>query len=192
MAELSAIQAADYLIQKAIEDDSGDLLTNLKLQKMLYYAQGCFLAIYGEPLFNDTVEAWDLGPVCPAVYHSFKVCGRQPIEETFSDEVAIDRRFAEFLDIINEKFGGFSASRLVAMTHDEEPWRKSYASGLNNEIDKDKIKEFFKSAWIDPDVDVEDDGYESDLIEALSQSSIEAASLEPVSAEEMVRWLEDA
>lgn len=51
----------DYL--REIEDEDTDYISNLKLQKLLYYAQGSFLSIYDKPLFEDPIEAWRHGPV---------------------------------------------------------------------------------------------------------------------------------
>ena len=57
----------------------GDLITNLKLQKLLYFAQGWFLALYDTPLFKEEIQAWIHGPVVATVYHSYKGFGYGPI-----------------------------------------------------------------------------------------------------------------
>ena len=54
---LSAQDIADYLLA-FVNRDEGELLSNLKLQKLLYYAQGFYLALYDKPLFEDRIEAW--------------------------------------------------------------------------------------------------------------------------------------
>jgi uncharacterized phage-associated protein len=54
-------------------------LSNLKLQKLLYYAQGHYLATAGQPLFDDRIQAWSHGPVVPTVYHEYKKFGRDNI-----------------------------------------------------------------------------------------------------------------
>ena len=190
MSNLSALDAADYLIRQAIDDDSGDLLTNLKLQKLLYYAQGCHLAVYGKPLFGEDIEAWDWGPVVPEVYHSFKVCGRHPIDDTYGDDVAIDTRNAEFLNVISEKFGRYSASMLMRLTHQEAPWQESYASGKNVKMDKSKIRDFFAANWVDPDVAVEEDDHDREFAERLLKAKAETVDLPELTADEMLKWLE--
>jgi uncharacterized phage-associated protein len=70
MAVSNASEVANYLV--ASFRDAGDPLTNLKLQKLLYYAQGWYLAIHDEALFDERIEAWPRGPVVPPVYGSFK------------------------------------------------------------------------------------------------------------------------
>ena len=53
----------------------GDLMTNLRLQKLLYFAQGWHLARFGRPLFDASIEAWPYGPVVPEVYRAYKEYG---------------------------------------------------------------------------------------------------------------------
>ena len=61
-------------------DRGKELMTNMKLQKMLYYQQGFHLAYFGTPLFDDDFEAWMYGPVIPSVYEKYKNFGHQGIE----------------------------------------------------------------------------------------------------------------
>ena len=68
---LTCFDAADYFLSK-IDEDAGDVITNLKLQKLVYYAQGFSLALCGRPLFAERIEAWQHGPVCPLFSQSTK------------------------------------------------------------------------------------------------------------------------
>ena len=68
---LSAQDVADFFILPALEDD-GELITNLKLQKLLYYAQGYSLAILDRPIFPEKIEHWTHGPVVHEIYHKYK------------------------------------------------------------------------------------------------------------------------
>lgn len=192
MVKQTATDVADFLVRRAIEEDGGDLLTNLKLQKLLYYAQGCHLAIFDKPLFEESIEAWEHGPVVPEVYHQFKACGRRPIEDTFGDDVSLSDEAAEFLNVVLEKFGQYSASRLVGMTHQEEPWLSHYESGLNVEIDKKTMREFFKRHWIDPDVAIENDGFDDQVVAKIQTALQSASEEEGMSADEFEKWLESA
>ena len=63
----------------------GDLITNLKLQKLLYYAQAWHLAHFGSPLFSDDIEAWQYGPVIKSIYQKYSKFGNQPIKVTNFD-----------------------------------------------------------------------------------------------------------
>ena len=59
------------LAQKREQQQRGDLVTNLRLQKLLYFAQGWSLARYGKPLFDAPIEAWKFGPVVREVYNEY-------------------------------------------------------------------------------------------------------------------------
>lgn len=71
---IPARKVAKYFLSK-VEEDIGDGISNLKLQKLVYYAQAYHLAMYGEPLFGERVEAWEHGPVVPELYREYKIYG---------------------------------------------------------------------------------------------------------------------
>src|SRR5438309_2092560 len=86
----SAQTIANYLIWRANSDeDLGENITNLKLQKLLYYVQGFHLAMNGAPLFNEDIRAWDHGPVVPQVYRKYREYGAAalPTPENFDPTV---------------------------------------------------------------------------------------------------------
>lgn len=65
---MMVIDIANKLLLKTEEVSNGEeLMTNMKLQKMLYYQQGLHLAYFGTPLFDEDLEAWMYGPVVPSV-----------------------------------------------------------------------------------------------------------------------------
>ena len=77
VAETSAHQVANRII--CFLTEHGDLVSNLKLQKLLYYCQAWYLALYDGPLFDERIEAWTHGPCVPPVYGEFKVWQWNPI-----------------------------------------------------------------------------------------------------------------
>jgi uncharacterized phage-associated protein len=119
MADVTARQVADYTI--AFLAEHGDPVTNLKLQKLLYYAQAWYLALYDIPLFDDRIEAWVHGPAVPPVYADFKGFGWQPIPPPINGCTLPDRPEAHVVEVI-EVYGGFSAYELERLTHQEYPW----------------------------------------------------------------------
>jgi uncharacterized phage-associated protein len=123
----SALTIAKWFIAWAEAED--DELSNLKLQKLLYYAQGHYLAERHRPLFREQIQAWSHGPVVPAVYHEFKHFGSSSIELSESDPFTwdkVDDDTAEFLGKVWNTYGEFSAGRLRNMTHEELPWQKHF------------------------------------------------------------------
>jgi uncharacterized phage-associated protein len=110
---------ANYFVCQAHE--AGDLITNLKVQKLAYYAQAWNLALRDEPLVAERFEAWVHGPVSPTLYGRFKEYRWNPIsEEVAMPELEPDVR--KHLDAVQDAYGAFSALELERMTHAEEPW----------------------------------------------------------------------
>lgn len=140
----SVFDIADFFIQIANQSED-DQMTNLKLNKLLYYAQGVFLARTGRPLFEQSIEAWPLGPVVPDVYHKYKVCGKNPIPSPDED---IDRsRFSDdeletLLDVMRE-LGQYTGSTLVTLTHRPgTPWSNAVSSGRTI-LQESDIRDYF-------------------------------------------------
>jgi uncharacterized phage-associated protein len=111
-----------FLELEALND--GDGLTNMKLQKLVYYAQGFFLALHGRPLFAEPIEAWTHGPVVPELYHAYKSAGRSAlIPKAGFDLGSIPADERDLIEEVYKVFGQFSAWRLRNMTHEEPTWR---------------------------------------------------------------------
>ncbi|VAW76025.1 possible prophage ps3 protein01-like protein [hydrothermal vent metagenome] len=139
---LSCHQVADYILAQ-VDPDAGDLISNLKLQKLIYYAQGFHLAIYGEPLFSESIEAWTHGPVSPDLYHRFKDCESNPIPVPDEIDFSVyEQPVREFLDEVYSVFGQFSAWKLRNMTHDEPPWKEA---APNTVITHDAMRAYFST-----------------------------------------------
>jgi uncharacterized phage-associated protein len=146
---ITAVNAAKYLL--TLDDPDGGDLTNLKLQKLLYYAQGVHLAMHGAPLFSDAIEAWQHGPVCPAVYRKYRDCGKQPIPgPTEFDINGVPTQGREVLNEVHCVYGQFSPWRLREMTHSEPPWRDYYREGLSVEIPHEALREYFATVLTRP------------------------------------------
>jgi uncharacterized phage-associated protein len=123
------------------DDDAGDLISNLKMQKLLYYAQGFSLAILKRPLFAEPIEAWSHGPVVPSAYERFKRYGAGAIREENPDISTLTQEEREPLDEVYRVYGQYSAWKLRNMTHDEPPWKD--VSFHRQEISHDALREFF-------------------------------------------------
>lgn len=137
---LSAHDVAKYFLALTSEDE-GDVISNLKLQKLLYYAQGFSLAIFDKSLFPETIEAWTHGPVVPEVYHEYKKYGDRGIPYQYDiDFSKFNEDTKELLDEVYEVYGQFAAWMLRNFTHDEPPWRDT-PSGM--EITHKSMKEHF-------------------------------------------------
>ncbi len=139
---LSCHDIADYFLAKQ-DEESGDTISNLKLQKLVYYAQGYHLAIFDKPLFDEEIEAWAHGPVVPVLYHRFKEYGAASIPAIPNLDLSkFDDEVQGFLDEVYDVFNQFSGWTLRNMTHEELPWKQHEA--MAGVIPKDTLLEFFK------------------------------------------------
>ena len=121
------IDVARYFIIKAYEEDIEADMTNMKVQKLLYYAQSLHLAMYDEPLFDEEIQAWRYGPVCPPAYRFYSEfeAKQLPIPDKEESLRAIPEEKKVLLEEVWEYFGGYHAYRLSDMTHHEIPWKKA-------------------------------------------------------------------
>ncbi len=144
----TANQIADFLLCLAREH--GDYLTNLKLQKLVYYSQAWHLAVFDEPLFDDDIQAWIHGPVVSHLYGRFKHCGFRPIDDETGRVPELRKDSANLVREVFQKYGRFSALDLEQMTHEELPWLEARA-GISPEqnsssvLRQDTMKSFFKA-----------------------------------------------
>lgn len=140
---VTARQVADFFLSKT-DESIGENITHLKLQKLVYYAQGFHLALYDEPLFSETIEAWEHGPVVPTLYQALKHYGANPIPATDADQVIkpfTDEQFS-LLEDVYEVYGQFSAWKLRNLTHEEPTWADAYPQGI---ITNEAMKTYFKT-----------------------------------------------
>lgn len=126
--------------------DGTERLSNLKLQKLLYYAQGCYLALKDQPLFDDDFLAWTHGPVIQCIYDEYKKYGPNGIPKPEKYENVLPKEVQDILVEVYEVFGKYSAWGLRNMTHQEDPWKNTPNSGV---ISKESIKKYFKEHYIE-------------------------------------------
>lgn len=140
---LKCQDVANYFLT-LINDDCGERLTHLKLQKLVYYAQGVYLAVYDEPLFNEPIEAWAHGPVVPQLYAAYKKYKDGPLPLPVDVDFSIySEDVKEILDEVHCVYGQFSAWKLRDLTHEESPWKNAYKKD-KPVISLESMKSFFK------------------------------------------------
>jgi uncharacterized phage-associated protein len=148
MTKQKSINVAKYFIYQA--NEVGSFISNLKLQKLVFYSQAWHLALFGEPLFEEDFEAWIHGPVEPNLYREYKRFGSKPIELDVSRDILkeFSEEKIEFLNEVRDNYLGYDAFELEMMTHREDPWidaRKglSIDQESNNIISKEAMKKFY-------------------------------------------------
>lgn len=142
-----ALDIANFFIDLA-NNDPDEGMTNLRVNKLVYFANAWSLVRFGHPLFDDEIQAWKFGPVIPSVYNTFKSCGRERIHETSGEYSPADLTADEtdlLLDVANE-YGQYSTSRLVTLTHTPgSPWHEAFRSRENAVIENNRIREYFSN-----------------------------------------------
>jgi uncharacterized phage-associated protein len=150
---------ANYFLELA--KASGEAITPMKLQKLVYYAHGWYAGFTGNPLINEPVEAWQYGPVISSLYHEFKKYGSSHITSKATEldpacfdfvEVPTpqDESIKKFLGNVWNSYGKYTGIKLSEMTHAPgSPWAKTWenSGGLKGaDIPLTLIKEHFEVA----------------------------------------------
>lgn len=136
---LDAKDVADFFLSPIMEEE-GERITNLKLQKLLYYAQGYSLALLDRALFNDKIENWEHGPVVPSIYQMYRQHGANPLPLSV---IELDRYKEEELYILSRvrtEKGKYTAWALRDQTHQETPW---LTTRRGDEITPNIMKKYF-------------------------------------------------
>jgi len=149
-APYSASDIADWFLCQ-MDRDSGDSITHLKLQKLIYYAQSWNLALTGNPLFDEDIQAWAHGPVVPSIYQRFRYSSWDALAapEEFPQ---IDANHEGILKEILRVYGKCTAKHLEELTHSEEPWKETRGDlpmemGSDRIIPKKLMKTFYKNMY---------------------------------------------
>ena len=145
---MKAITIEDWLIahnDAVMKYNSADELTNLKIQKLLYYAQGCSLASLGKALFEEDIVAWKHGPVVENVYHKYHHYGRSGITD-IPEYPALDPEIELLLINTYNTFAKYSAWELANLTHKEDPWKYTMP---NETMSLTVIKNYFMIHYSD-------------------------------------------
>jgi uncharacterized phage-associated protein len=143
-------------------DYAGDLITNKKLQKLLYYVEAWSL-VYHSSLIEDDFEAWVHGPVVPDVYQAFKGFGYSPIRNEYSEgqsasdkmrfllgSAKLEQEQKDIIFAVLNKYGSLTSYQLETLSHSEKPWMEA-RKGLSDFdhssaiIDKGLMKEYYSS-----------------------------------------------
>lgn len=140
-------------------------ITNLKLQKLLYFIQGGFYIIFDQPCFKEDIECWQYGPSVSSVYSEFRIYGSRLIPKV--DELEVyDLNTGEFVkkawefkfdhkkhknlvDTILNGLSKYSAYQLVDITHNQKPWKEYYEPFSQNVIPKKRMRSYFRRSLTD-------------------------------------------
>ena len=136
-----------YIFEKLEE------VTPLMLQKLLYFIQGIYSALYGTPIFAEDCRAWLHGPVYPEVYELFRDFKYNPIDDARfalleGTADALTNEEKKVIDLVINTFGMYSGKVLERITHNEDPWkeaRKGYGDSIPSSelLPKERIMKYY-------------------------------------------------
>jgi uncharacterized phage-associated protein len=152
---ISPKDIAKYFLLRASDD--GDVITPLKMQKMIYFAYVVYLLQKKgkDKLFNEPIEAWPSGPVVPSLYRELKKYGFEPIKRNFADISVeeFEKKYSSIKGLLDEVYDycqRLTTFQLVEITHNEKSWieaRKGlepHESSNKPLNDEDILKEYGK------------------------------------------------
>ncbi|MDY2987565.1 MAG: DUF4065 domain-containing protein [Peptoniphilus sp.] len=157
--DYSVSDVARFVVNYA--DKKNKNVTNMKLQKILFYLQGFCYRQFNEPLFHAEFEAWPYGPVIRRIYIDFSMFGSSEIpcyndvidfifyksvdkDELENYEGVFEPKIIEFLKNILDRLLEYSAMHLVRATHKEgTPWKKVYDKNSKKIIPEKEIELYF-------------------------------------------------
>lgn len=156
MGKYKAMDIARWFVHRNMEDvqkEEDEKMTLLKLLKLLYYAEGCSLALNKGSLYDEKILAWEQGPAVEEVWSGFdNVCDLQVKDSDIKDSLSkISKEDNELLEDVYSVFGQYSALGLKNKTHAESPWFDASQGGrvLNSEITRQSIAKYFKENYVE-------------------------------------------
>ncbi len=136
----------------AVDRESGDSITHLKLQKIVYYAQAWSLALSDKELFKEDFQAWAHGPVLRTLFDTYTGSGWEALDLPKEDAPKFDEDTTELLNDIWEIYGQHTAKYLEELTHEESPWKDargdlSPEARSDSIIPKHEISSYYKDVY---------------------------------------------
>ena len=133
---------SEYAIE---ENYNKEYITQLKLQKLLYYVQGIALKIFNKPAFNNNIYNWAYGPVVNDVYKIYKNNGKNPIIKD-NNNIEISDGLLKIINLVVRSYGQMGIHKLINLTHNEDPWLNTKK---DEKISIDEISNYFNLLYKD-------------------------------------------
>lgn len=143
----SSLSVANAFIELA--RDEGKALTNMQLQKLVFFSHGYVLAFLDKQLTSDPVKAWTFGPVYPVLYNSLRHYGREQVLETLPlpeiDNIPKESQEMQVIKSVWNAYKFHKASQLVDISHNiGSPWDQIWRNNKFQDIPDSITKEYYK------------------------------------------------
>lgn len=134
----------------ALAEERGDALTPMQLLKLVYIAHGWMLGLYGRPLINDDVEAWQYGPVIPQLYSQLRQYRGAPVTSRLNEpsgSTQLDEQEDDIVRQVYDAYGDRTGMALSRLTHAKgTPWDLTYKPGeFGDVIPTDLIEDHYRN-----------------------------------------------
>ena len=141
---MNILEVAEFFLTK-------QSMTHKKIQKLCYYSQAWFYALYNKKLFNEKIEAWVHGPVCPVLYKEYVEYGYKEIPK-IKKEIRMQENEKDILNQVWEIYGKLDGDELEVLTHREQPWLEArngtdFRKPSNNEILPQNMGKYYKEKY---------------------------------------------
>lgn len=131
MSVTTASNVASYIIDKCVREN--EPVSNLQLQKILFFVQERYCEVTGSFLFDDDFEAWMYGPVIPSVYRTYSIWGGRKINWKFNAGASIPGYAADVIDPVIVSKRSIPPWKLVDQTHTpDSAWYEIYQGGCGD------------------------------------------------------------
>lgn len=128
-------EIAEYIIQN-------NIISNLKLQKILYFIQANFLILKNKKCFEENIESCDFGVIIPKVYNKYRVFGASSIPNfNICKSFNIKKKDKKLINLIVNKCSSYSNGQLLDIIIQQTPWENAYKN--KTYIDVKDIMQFF-------------------------------------------------
>lgn len=140
----SALSVANKLL--ALSHEAGRAITPMQVIKLTYFCHAWMLGLYGRPLLDEPVEAWQYGPVIPKIYRNLRRYGGGPVTQQIPNvDADFDAIELDLIEQVSSKYGRLTGPQLSTMTHAHgTPWYKVWR-GRKTRIPDDIIKQFYQA-----------------------------------------------
>lgn len=139
---VSSLAVANKFLNLAHQE--GLQLTNMQLQKLVFFAHGYHMAIEGDPLYSDETKAWPFGPVIPNLYKHLQKYGRSSVTAQLPTSETLDDDQISVIDAVWDAYKEYDAWRLSDISHRKgSPWEQTWSKNNFGHIDSEIIRRYY-------------------------------------------------
>lgn len=139
---VSSLAVANELLRLAQEERVQ--LTNMQLQKLVFFSHGYHLALQNEPLYYEETRAWPFGPVIPNLYEHLQQYGSSSVTSYLPSSEALNEQQRSIIRLVWDAYKQYDAWRLSDISHRPgSPWEKTWIHDRFGPIDPRAVHHYY-------------------------------------------------